>query len=52
MTSLLETLVSPTSGGTDSCKGVTTSALRGWQSIGLKKAITSEESGNSVLREP
>ena len=36
MTSLLETLVSPSSGGTKSCKGVTPSALQGWQSIGLK----------------
>ena len=37
VTSLLETLVSPSGGGTESCKGVTTSALQGWQSIGLKR---------------
>ena len=37
MTSLLETLVSPSSGGTKSCNGVTTSSLQGWQSVGLKK---------------
>ena len=49
---LLETLVSPTSGGTESCRGVTTSALQGWQSIGLKKAITGEEIGNTVPKEP
>ena len=39
VTSLLETLVSPTSGGTKSCSGVTTSRLRDWQSIRLKRAI-------------
>ena len=49
---LLETLVSPSSGGTESCKGVTTSALQGWQSIGLKKANTVEEEGNTVPQEP
>ena len=32
VTSLLETLVSPTSGGTESCTGVTTSRLQDWQS--------------------
>ena len=52
MTGLLETLVSPTSGGTESCRGVTTSALQGWQSIGLKKAIAGEEIGNTVPMEP
>ena len=48
VTQLLETLVSPSSGGTESCKGVTTSVLQGWQSIGLKKANTGEEKGNTV----
>ena len=52
VTQLLETLVSPSSGGTESCKGVTTSALQGWQSIGLKKANTGEEKGNAVPQEP
>ena len=46
MIGLLETLVSPSSGGTELCKGVTTSALPGWQSVALKKAITGEEIGN------
>ena len=49
MTSLLETLVSPSSGGTKSCKGVTTTALQGWQSVGLKKANAGRGEGNSVL---
>ena len=52
VTQLLETLVSPSSGGTESCKGVTTSALQGWQSIGLKKANIVEEEGNTVPQEP
>ena len=52
VTQLLETLVSPSSGGTESCKGVTTSALQGWQSIGLKKANTGEENGSTVPQEP
>ena len=30
VTRLLETMVSPKSGGTESCEGVTTSALQGW----------------------
>ena len=45
MTGLLETLVSPMSGGTESCTGVTTSRLQGWRSIGSKQAITGEEMG-------
>ena len=49
---LLETLVSPTSGGTESCTGVTTSRLQDWQSIGLKRAITGEESGNATPQKP
>ena len=31
---------------------VTTSALQGWQSVGLKKANTGEEKGNTVPQEP
>ena len=38
VTHLLETLVSPTSGGTELCEGVMTDALQGWQSIGLTEA--------------
>ena len=52
LTQLLETLVSPTSGGTESCEGVTTSRLQDWQSIGLKRAITSEEVGDAAPQEP
>ena len=44
--------MSPSRGGTESCKGVTTSALQGWQSIGLKKASTGDEKGNIVPQEP
>ena len=44
--------MSPTSGGTESCEGVTTSRLRDWQSIGLKRAITGVEIGDAVPREP
>ena len=52
VTQLLETLVSPTSGGTESCEGVTTSRLRDWQSIRLKGAITGEEMGDAAPKEP
>ena len=52
VTSLLETLASPTSGGTESCIGVTTSRLQDWQSIGLKQAITGEERGFGTPQEP
>ena len=52
VTQFLETLVSPSRGGTESGKGVTTSKLQGWQSTGLKKAITGEEEGNTVPHEP
>ena len=52
MTGLLETLVSPTSGGTKSCTGVTTSRLQDWQSVGLKRVITGEEMGVGTLQEP
>ena len=52
MTSLLETLVSPTSGGTVSCTGVTPSRSQDWQSIRLKRAITGKEMGDSAPQEP
>ena len=52
VTSLLETLVSPMSGGTESCEGVTTSRLQDWQSIRLKKAITGVEMGDATPQEP
>ena len=52
MTSLLETLVSPTSGGTESCSGVTPSRSQDWQSIQLKRAITGEETGDAAPKEP
>ena len=52
VTSLLETLVSPSSGGTESCKGVTISVLQDWQSIGLKKADIEKEKGRTGPEEP
>ena len=52
VTSLLETLVSPTSGSTESCEGVTTSRLWDWQSIRLKRAITGTEIGDVAPQEP
>ena len=52
MTGLLETLVGPASGGTESCKGVTTSRLQNWQSVGLKRAIIGEETGDTAPQEP
>ena len=52
VTSLLETQVSPSSGGTKSCEGVTTSILQDWQSIGLKKTDTSKEKGKTGPVEP
>ena len=47
VTGLLETLVSPTSGGTESCQGVTTDDLQGWQSTGLSE--TNIGSSNSTV---
>ena len=44
--------MSPTSGSTESCEGVTTSRLRDWQSIGLKRAITGKEMGDTAPQEP
>ena len=52
VTNLLETLVSPMSGGTESYIGVTISRLQDWQSIGLKMAIIGEETGTTVPPEP
>ena len=52
VTQLLETLVSPMRGGTELCEGVTTSRLRDWQSIRLKRAITGEEVGDAAPQEP
>ena len=48
MTSLLQTLMSPLSGGTELCKGVTTSVLHGWQSNGLNKVNIGIGEGMSV----
>ena len=44
VTRLLETLVSPESGGTESCQGVTTDDLQGWRSIGPTEANISRKS--------
>ena len=52
VTNLLETLVSPPSGSTGLCTGVTTSRLQDWQSIKLKQAITGEERGVGAPQEP
>ena len=51
VTSLLETQVSPMSGGTGSCEGVTISALQGWQSRGLRANADGGE-GSSVPTSP
>ena len=50
VTSLLETLVSPTSGGTESCQAVPTDDLQGWQSIGLSEANISSRSEKEMPR--
>ena len=52
VTSLLETLVSPTSGGTESCLGVTPNGSQDWQSVRLKRAITGKEMGDAAPQEP
>ena len=44
--------MSPSSGGTKSCKGVTTNVLQDWQSIGLKKAGIGKEKGKTGPEEP
>ena len=51
VTQLLEPLVSPTSGGTESCEGVTPSRSQDWQSVRLKRAITGEKVGDAVPQE-
>ena len=48
VTSLLETLVSPLSGGTESCHRVTTNDLQGWQSTGLSEAKIGRSKNISV----
>ena len=48
MTNLLETLVRPSSGGTQLCSRVKTSVMGCWQSSGLKKANIGIEKGISV----
>ena len=52
VTSLLETLVSPSSGGTELCQGVTTDALQGWQSIGHSEANIGRGKHISVMDSP
>ena len=52
VTGLLETLVSPMSGGTESCSGVTPSGSQDWQSVRLKRAITGKEMGVGTPQEP
>ena len=52
VTSLLETLVSPTSGGTKSCTGVTPSGSQDWQSMRLKRGIIGEDRGDAAPQEP
>ena len=44
--------MSPSSGGIESCTGVTTSRLWDGQSIGLKRAITGEEMGDAAPQKP
>ena len=52
VTRLLETLVSPTCGGTESCEGVTTDDLQGWQSTGLNETdISTDEQRNVPSRD-
>ena len=48
VTRLLETLVSPESGGTESCQGVTTDDLQGWRSIGPTEANISNSSAQEM----
>ena len=48
VTRLLETLVSPESGGTESCQGVTTDDLQGWRSIGPTEANLSNSSAQEM----
>ena len=48
VTRLLETMVSPESGGTESCQGVTTDDLQGWRSIGPTEANISNSSAQEM----
>ena len=48
MTSFLETLVNPSSGGTESRQGVTTDDLWGWQSMSLSEANISKSKNMSI----
>ena len=48
VTRLLETLVSPESGGTESCQGVTTDDLQGWRSSGSMEANISRKSAQEM----
>ena len=48
VTRLLETLVSPESGGTESCQGVTTDDLQGWRLIGPTEANISSTSAQEM----
>ena len=52
VTGLLETLVSPSRGGTETCQGVTTDDLQGWQSIGLSEANIGSNTHASVQETP
>ena len=52
VTSLIEALVSPMRGSTESCSGVTPSGLQDWQSIRLKRAITGKDMGDATPQEP
>ena len=52
VTRLLETLVSPSCGGTKSGEGVTARQLQDWQSIGLKRAIAGKEEDEGSSKEP
>ena len=49
---LLETLVSPTRGGTESCEGAAARQLQDWQSLGLKRAIAGKEEDEGSSKEP
>ena len=48
VTCLLETLVSPESGGTESCQGVTTDDLQGWRSFGPTEANIKNSSAQEM----
>ena len=49
---LLETLVSPTRGGTESCEGATARQLQDWKYFGLKRAIVGKEEDEGSSNEP